>query len=471
MLKFFRIIRQKMLTENKFSKYLVLLFSMLIISTAAQAQNLVIKGGWMVNVKEGTAIENPGITIVAGKIYEIGNPSMEFPILRLEDQDYLLPGLIDLHSHYHVRYDGVTKTDTVVTPKLFLANGVTTTFTAGDPNPELILELKHKINRHEVIGPRILNSGPYFGTANSEWNQDYTKEEIYNIVDEWAAKGAQGFKAKGISYNHLKYLIERAHSYGLTVTSHLGYGVDSKDAIKLGIDRVEHFLGGEMLLGESHPYVEIANLDMERDSERIDDAMDLFIEHGVYLNATIGTYGGWSRTDDEAFEYWSDEYKYLTPFTADYIKRTDTLQQNTQPTIAMVYENKKLLLKKYFDKGGRVTLGTDRPFYLDLNLGNYINGFFVHREMEVMTEAGISNADVLKIATLNSAEAIGWGDRIGSIEVSKLADFMVIKGNPLDDIQNTRTVHTVIKGGIVFDSEEVLKQAEGKLGPVSETEW
>lgn len=147
------------------------------------------------------------------------------------------------------------------------------------------------------------------------------------------------------------------------------------------------------------------------------------------------------------------------------------LKQNIQPTIAKVYENKKLLLKKYFDKGGRVTLGTDRPFCLNLNLGNYMNGFFVHREMEVMSEAGISNADVLKIATINGAEAIGWGDRIGSIEVSKLADLMVIKGNPLDEIQNTRSVHTVIKGGVIFDSKEVLKQAEGKLGPVSETEW
>ena len=454
--------------------FVALLSFILLSSPVAFTQDLIIQGGWLVQVEEGTAIENPGITIVAGKIHEIGNPSREdFPILRLEDQDYILPGLIDLHSHYHVRYNGVTKTDTVVTPKLFLANGVTTTFTAGDPNPELTLEFKHKVNRGGAIGPRILNSGPYFGSANSEWNRDFTKEDIYSIVDEWAEKGTNGFKAKGISYNQLKYLIERAHNYGLTVTAHLGSGayggVSSADAIELGIDRVEHFLGGEMLPGESGAYDEIANLNTQ--SEGVEDAMQDFIDHGVAFNATIGTYCGWSRSNDGAFDYWVDEYKYLTPFTAEFIKATDNEPQDIQPTIASVYAKKKILLKRYHEMGGRVTLGTDRPFYLDLNLGNYMNGFFIHREMDIMANAGISNADVLKIATINGAEAIGWGDRIGTIEVSKLADLMVIKGNPLNDIRNTRSVHTVIKGGVIFDSDEILKKAEGKLGPVSETEW
>jgi len=77
----------------------------------------------------------------------------------------------------------------------------------------------------------------------------------------------------------------------------------------------------------------------------------------------------------------------------------------------------------------------------------------------------------LKIATLNGAEAIGWGDRLGSIEVSKFADLMVIKGNPLENIRNTRTVHTVLKGGMVYDSKEVLQKAEGKLGPDNENGW
>ena len=155
----------------------------------------------------------------------------------------------------------------------------------------MILEFKHTVNSYEAIGLRILNSGPYFGTANSEWNQDYTKEEIFIIVDDWAARGKQSFNVKGTSYNYLKYLIERAHSYGLTVTSQLEYGVDSKEAIELGIDRVEHFIGGEMLPGDSHYYVEIANLDVENDSESINNSMDIFIEHGVYLNTIMGTYG------------------------------------------------------------------------------------------------------------------------------------------------------------------------------------
>lgn len=99
--------------------YILLFTGILMMSPPSVAQNLVIEGGRLVQVENGVAIENPGITIVAGKIHEIGTPSRDLPILRLEDDDYILPGLIDLHSHYHVRYDGVTKTDTVVTPKLF----------------------------------------------------------------------------------------------------------------------------------------------------------------------------------------------------------------------------------------------------------------------------------------------------------------------------------------------------------------
>ena len=106
--------------------------------------------------------------------------------------------------------------------------------------------------------PRILSSGPYFGRSAPDWDNGMTTQDIYNRVDKWVALGAKGFKAKGINAPHLKALIERAHQHGLTVTAHLDSGfrgsVNPEDAIEMGIDRVEHFLGGELFFNNTSAY-------------------------------------------------------------------------------------------------------------------------------------------------------------------------------------------------------------------------
>ncbi len=455
----------------KNGRRLALVAMVVLFARAAAAQTLAVTGGWLVDVEAGVAVPNPGINVVAGKIHSLGKPAGDVPTVVLAKDDYVLPGLIDLHAHYRIAYKGQVEFDTGATPLLFLANGVTTTFTGGEINPEVALELKHRINRGEAIGPRILNTGPYFGKANPSWNPEYTREDIYNIVDTWAAKGVAGFKAKAISKTHLGYLIERAHAHDLTVTAHLNSGwddrVNSDDAIDMGIDRVEHFLGGAMLPDDRHAYYGLAELDLE--DPRVDAIMDKYIRHGVYLDATLGTYGAWSGSDADAYDYWRDESKYLTPHTASFF--ADLPYSDIVEVIDDVFRVNGLLLKRYHDRGGRVTLGTDRPLTLDSSLGPYINGFFVHRELQVIANTGISNADVLRIATINGAQAMNLASSRGTIDVGKLADLMVIKGNPLEDIRHTRSVHTVVKGGVVYDSETLLQQAEGRLGPVAPSGW
>jgi imidazolonepropionase-like amidohydrolase len=85
--------------------------------------------------------------------------------------------------------------------------------------------------------------------------------------------------------------------------------------------------------------------------------------------------------------------------------------------------------------------------------------------MFAMVRAGIPAAKVLQIATIHGARALGVSDRLGSVETGKLADMFVVRGNPIQDIRNTRKVQVVIKGGRVFDPAELLKSVEGKLGP------
>jgi imidazolonepropionase-like amidohydrolase len=82
-----------------------------------------------------------------------------------------------------------------------------------------------------------------------------------------------------------------------------------------------------------------------------------------------------------------------------------------------------------------------------------------------MTYAGIPAGAVLKAATINGARALGIDAKLGSIEPGKLADLVVVRGNPLDDIKVARNVRFVIKDGEVHDPESLLRSAEGKIGP------
>jgi imidazolonepropionase-like amidohydrolase len=129
-----------------------------------------------------------------------------------------------------------------------------------------------------------------------------------------------------------------------------------------------------------------------------------------------------------------------------------------------IYWTKRKEVKAFYDAGGAdlITLGTDHPSW-----GEYLTPFSVHRELQSLSLSGIPNAAVLRMATINSARAIGLGDRLGSIEAGKWADLVVVRGNPLRDIKRTRMPRIVIKGGQVYDPSALMKSVEGKIGPAS----
>lgn len=411
-------------------------------------------------------VANRGIIIKSGKFVSVNSNlrnARGFERIRLSNNQYILPGIFDLHAHYRVTFNKVRKDEVEANPLIFLANGVTSTFPGGEIEPEVMLEARRAINRGEKIGPRIHSSGPYFGTALPGWDPNTTVQDVYKAVDKWAELGVAGFKAKGITPELLKALIERAHKHGLTVTGHLGSGfrntVNPRDAIEMGIDRIEHFLGGDALTNDKSAYASLQNLDP--DDPRVDKQIDLFINNNVYLDATLTAYGYYGHRE-EFYDYWHNERKYLTDYSEE-------LTTNTRQKLDMfqkIFDVKKKTVKKYFDKGGKISLGTDHP-----SVGEYIAGFSSHREMEALNSIGIPNADVIRIATINGAQALRMGDKLGSIAVGKLADVFIVNGNPLDDIKNTRNVVKVVKGGEAFDSKTLLKSAEKKMGPKNETDW
>ncbi|MFY0591502.1 amidohydrolase family protein [Roseivirga sp.] len=450
----------------KTSLSLVLSLLCFFIGSTLVAQNLYIKGGHYFDTESGGMIENNGIVVRSGKFVSV-NQLLEnaegYEVITLAENQYLLPGLFDLHAHYRVTFDGVRRDEVEANPVIFLANGVTSTFPGGEIQPEVMLEARRKINRGEKVGARIHSSGPYFGTAFPAWNRGTTIQDIYDKVDKWAELGVAGFKAKGISPVLLKALVERAHMHGLPVTGHLGSGfrntVNPRDAISMGIDRIEHFLGGDALPNSQSAYATLQNLDTS--DPAIDKQIDHFIQNGVFFDATLTAYGYYGNRD-QFYDYWHDERKYLTPYAFEITKET----RQELGMFQKIFDVKKVTVKRYFDKGGKITLGTDHP-----SVGEYIPGFSAHREMEALVSVGIPNSDVLKIATINGANALRKGDILGSISVSKLADAFVVTGNPLVEITNTRNVSQVIKGGKVYDAKTLLKSVEGKMGPKNEADW
>ena len=441
---------------------------------ALQAGDIVFRGGLLFDAVGDAAVANTGLIVRNGTILKVGaslagRDLSAARVVDLDPGDTILPGLFDLHAHYAMDLFGSGRLDeTDVNPVIFLANGVTSTFPGGEINPEDMRSLREQIDAGVRIGPRLYNSGPYFGSARPGWRQaEVTEAQVRRDVDEWAAKGARGFKAKGIRPEHLAPLIDQAHKHGLTVTAHLDSGfrntVNPKTAILMGIDRIEHFMGGDAISADRSAYASLEGLDVTR--PEVKAIFELYIRRGVFYDATVSAYGYWAGRDPEVYSYWTDEKAFFTPHARKAIE--SRLPRKPTPQFEKIYWVKRKEVKAFFEAGGApwITLGTDHPSW-----GEFLSGFGSHRELHALVLAGIPPAAALKIGTINGARAMNVSSKLGTLEAGKFADLFVVRGNPLEDIRRTRNARWVMKGGALHDAAALFESVKGKMGPASETE-
>ncbi len=455
------------------SALLLLLFATLV--SAQSTADTLISGGFVFQTETGEFVPNSGITIQNARITHIGVDPTRFKARRtieLDDTQYILPGLIDCHAHYNVRLVSKRREEFQYMPIVYLANGVTVTFSCGEFDPEGMYNLRKRIESGEQIGPRLINSGPYFGRARPGWRGEKPEQEIRDEVDFWAKRGVGGFKAKSIDPDSLRVLIDQAHQHGLTVTGHLDSGfrnsVNPRDAITMGIDRIEHFLGGDAMPDSQSAYASLQNI--QSGTPQFKKIVQHFVDHKTVFDATLTAYGYLGETTPETheeYEYWFDENNLFTP-------HMQKLARNAKPAKGMeiyqrIYRAKQKTIGDFFRAGGIITLGTDH-----VSNGKHLPGFGVHRELDALVRNGIPASEAIKIATINGARALKIDQDHGSIEPGKFADLVIIQGDPLNNIRNTRNVQQVVRAGQLHDTRQLLDSVREKIGPANveeETSW
>jgi imidazolonepropionase-like amidohydrolase len=425
------------------------------------AEHLIIKCKLLINPDSGTTIENAVIEISQGRILAVGKTG-EFPlppevkVLDFSDK-YIIPGLIDSHGHLYGGITGRPTTNPVI-PTFYLAAGVTTVEAPGSMDPGGDLAMENRINTGTFLGPRYFLAGEYLemDPVTVRWmNPVMTPEEAKLKVDLWALQGITMIKVYAdMRGDVLRAAIEEAHEHGLKVTAHIG-AVSYKEAIEMGVDQLFH---GVLAMSDTRPpdvnqrdYKKwgesTALLDLERPEIR--EVFSMAARARVVLTPTAVV----ADPIDLKSPYMLEQKKYYTPeawaglekFAARNIFGPADIKKNLQ------------FIKMAHDAGCILTTGTD------LVLLNMVPGYSLWREMDLFAEAGLKPMDVLKSATINGAYAIGRRDLLGSVEPGKLADFVILNANPLEDLHNVRTVHRVVKGGVVYNPEELLKPLVGKV--------
>ncbi len=461
-------------------------------SPEAGAGTVVVRGGWLWDGITDDRVRNTGIVIDNRKFMEVGanlarRDLSAAQVIDLNDDQTIMPGMFDLHAHYNLNLVGGGRTDEPnYMGVIWLANGVTSTFPAGEYDPDRMLQARRSIDSGRQIGARIFSSGPYWGTgrcddANSSedtcpaWPADITPEQIRAEVDYWAERGMKSLKLKQATPQQMRILIEYAHRRGLTTTSHLQMEnfrleVHPRDAILMGLDRIEHSIAAveEIMLDE-----------IQVGDQALIDLFDLVIEHNVYIDPTMRQYCGPTLARMGVAQPWTDQERFYTPYLQER-RRQQQAQRRQQPQRPQQpiprpdgslrdYDpfcaHKIPELKAFYEHGGAhlITIGTDAP--------NNLGGFAYHRDLETHADVvGIPPVDVLREATINGARALRVDDILGTIEPGKLADLVILDGNPLQRIRDSRNVRIVIKAGEVFEAADLLKKVEGRIGPGSEGE-
>lgn len=362
----------------------------------------------------------------------------------------VMPGLVMLHEHLtYFSGQSVWDAHPVSYPRLYLAAGVTTIRTAGSESPQVDLNVRRAIEAGRMAGPRIFVTGPYLNGEEGSFLGDYVvadAAEARRVVGFWADRGATSFKAyAGIGEAALAGAVEEAHARGLTVIGHLG-SISCTRAAALGIDGIEHSFASCMTDLGARPDQPFTATPADSAAAAL---IRTLVEADVVLTATpMGTVR--QRIPDEE----------LAMLGQDERARYLSLIGEPPPWLPAPETEAALrrLEREFVRQGGRLAIGADAADF------GQIAGFANHRALIQMVDGGFTPLEVLRMASHGGAVILGMGDELGIVEAGRLADLVVLSGDPSRDISAVRTVEMVIKNGIAYDPAALRTSVQGMVG-------
>ena len=390
---------------------------------------------------------------------------------------YLIPGLWDAHVHltFVPEIDHKTHFD------LYLKNGVTSIRDTGAILRELKPSLDY-IKENPGTTPRLFYAGPLIDGADRVYkgmepgfpNLSIGIDENSNIrgvVDGLIAEGVTFLKSyEMLTRETYLVLLQVAKENGLRVTGHVPLSIDLEEAIEAGLGGMQHVRNMDLACAKDADNLLIERQSDLENEEKIagsalrthihssqryyaidntDDVRCLRIikklsAYGVFQTPTL-TINTFDSRRFYADPEWRETYKDLPEAAEkDWMDGSIRLSANDVTENAMKFDEWSLsLVRTMHEEGVKIIAGTDTP------IGYLTPGYSLHKELELLAEAGLSNLEVLKSATITPAEFFGLEDKMGTIEAGMLADLVILNQNPLESISNTQDIHLVIAKGYV----------------------
>ncbi len=469
------------------------------------ANRTIIRGVTLINSTGAPPVGPVDIVIEKNRIAQIkqvGYPGVPIepksrPKLNEGDKEldctgmYLMPGFVDMHGHIGGKSQG-TPAEYVF--KLWLGHGITT---IRDPSAgnglDWTLDQKRRSEKNEITAPRI-KAYTAFGMGSDK--PITTPEEARQWVRDNAAKGADGIKFFGAEPAVFRAALEENKKIGLrSACHHAQLEVARMNVLataKAGLTTMEHWYGlPEALFDERTLQNYPADYNYNNEQNRFEEAgklwkqaaepgsakwnqvMDELLKIDFTLDPTFNIYEANRELMLARRAEWHDEYtlpavwRFYGPSRISH--GSYWLNWGTEQEVAWK-ENYRIWMRfvnEYKNKGGRVTTGSDSGFIYQLY------GFAYIRELELLREAGFHPLEVIRAATIKGAEALGMADQIGSVEVGKLADFVITEENPLANLKTlygtgaikvndknevTRVggVKYTVKDGVIYDAKKLL---------------
>jgi hypothetical protein len=362
----------------------------------------------------------------------------------------LLPGLIDMHGHM---WPGSLL--------MHLAGGVTSVRDLGSQNDDLF-KLQGRVEGGEWAGPRIRANGFIEGRSRYSANLGIVVKSLSEgkkAVDWYAARGYRQLKL----YNSMKPewiapLAAYAHRKGLRVGGHVPAFMRAEEAVRAGYDELHHInqvmlnflvkpkddtrtLLRFYLVGDNANQIDLAGAPAQK-------FLRLLRQRGTVVDPTVATFEAMFNQLPGEVDPGMAAVAANLPATVQRGLLTNSMDVNPNNVgkFRASWAKQLEMIRRMHEAGVPLVAGTDAT-----------PGFALHRELELYVQAGIPAGEALRIGTFNGAKFIGWSDRLGSIAAGKLADVILVEGDPTQDISAIRRISLVMKGGVVYDPAQLYE--------------